>query len=185
MPSARKLIARNVRRRRRATASVDGKSEKGSRSLRLLPFMQKLLPSRALRRSRRSRTVACTRPPPLAPNDWWAQARQSKAWPLEERGKGGIRTARAAGRARKRQESEPPDAHGAGVGQAPRGSRYEGKDIHTLSRREQAVHPAQCWDQAPPAGSPLTRDGPGSLCQYIRTGVPPARVSRPLASHHP
>jgi hypothetical protein len=30
---------------------------------------------------------------------------------------------------------------------------------------------------APPAGSFLTRGGPGGLYRYIRTGVPPARVS--------
>jgi hypothetical protein len=146
--------------------------------------MQKLLPFRALRRPRRSRTDACTRPPPLTPNEWWAQALQSKAWPLEERGKGGIRTARAAGRARIKQKSEPPDARGTGGGRAPRGSLYGGKDIHALPRREQAVHPAKCWDLAPPAGSSLTRGGPGGLCRYIRTGVPHARVSRLLASHY-
>jgi hypothetical protein len=36
---------------------------------------------------------------------------------------------------------------------------------------------------APPADLFLTRGGPGGLCWYIRIGVPPARVSRPLASH--
>jgi hypothetical protein len=123
MPSARKLIARCVQRRRGAAASVDGKSEKVA-----IPFGAYLLckgcsASRAPRRPRRSRRVACTRPPPLTLNDWWARARQSKEWPLEAAGKGGIRTARAARRARIRQESEPSDAHGAGGGRAPRGSR--------------------------------------------------------------
>jgi hypothetical protein len=174
-----------LRRRRGATASVDGKSEKVAVPFGAYLLCKRLLPSCALRRPRRSRTVACTRPPPLTPNDWWARAHQSMAWPLEERGKGGIRTARAAGWARIRQESEPPHAHGAGGGRAPWGSRFGRKDIHALTWREQAVHPAQCWDLAPPAGSSLTRGGPGGLCRYIRTGVPPARVSRPLASQHP
>jgi hypothetical protein len=49
-------------------------------------------------------------------------------------------------------------------------------------RRKQAVHSAHRWDMAPPAGSFLTRGGLGGLCRYIRIGVPPARVSRPLAS---
>jgi hypothetical protein len=104
---------------------------------------------------------------------------------LEDRGKGGIRTAHAARRARIRQESEPSDAHGAHGGRAPLESRYERKDIHALARRERAVHPARCWDLAPPAGSSLSLGGPGGHCRYIQTGVPLARVSRPLASHKP
>jgi hypothetical protein len=174
-----------MRRRRGAAASVVGKSEKVAVPFGAYLLCKRLLPSRAPRRPRRTRTVACTRPPPLTPHDRQAQAHQSWAWPLEERGKGGIRTAQAAGRARIRQESEPPDAHGAGGGRTPRGSHFGGKDIHALSRREQAVHPARCWDLAPPTGSSLSRGGPGGLCRYIQTGVPPARVSRPLASRNP
>jgi hypothetical protein len=124
-------------------------------------------------------------PPSLTPYDRWARARQSAAWALEDRGRGGIRTARAARRARIRQESEPSDAHGVRGGRAPRGSRYGRKDVRALTRRERTVHPARCWDLAPPAGSSLSRGGPGGLCRYIQTGVPPARVSSPLASHNP
>jgi hypothetical protein len=43
-PSARKLIARNVRRRKGATASVDGKSEKVAVPFGAYLFMQKAVP---------------------------------------------------------------------------------------------------------------------------------------------
>jgi hypothetical protein len=47
-------------------------------------------------------------------------------------GKGGTRTARGAGQARIRQESEPPDARGTGGGWAPLGSRRGGKVFPAL-----------------------------------------------------
>jgi hypothetical protein len=90
-------------------------------------------------------------------NGRWRQGKKMESKPPEPRD--GIK-----------QESEPPDARGAGGGRAPRGSRQGGKDIPALSRREQAVHPAQRWDMAPPAVSFLTRGGPGGLCRYIRIG---------------
>jgi hypothetical protein len=148
--------------------------------------MQKAAPPLA---SRGDRGEVERSPAPPSPSltlyGQWARAHQSLAWVLEDRGKGGIRTARAVGRAQIRQESEPSDAHGVRGGRAPRGSRYGQKDIHALTWRERAVHSARCWDLAPPAGSFLSRGGPGGLCRYIRIGVAPARVSRPLASHNP
>jgi hypothetical protein len=33
------------------------------------------------------------------------------------------------------------------------------KDIHALSQREQAIHPAQRWNMAPPTGSSLPEVG--------------------------
>jgi hypothetical protein len=123
MPSARKPIAKGERRRKGTAVSTEGKSKKVAGLFGAYLLSKSCSPSRAPRLSRRSRTAAYTKPPPLTPNGWWARAHQSRVWPLEARGKGGIRTARAAGRARIRQESEPPDAHDAGGGRAPRGSR--------------------------------------------------------------
>jgi hypothetical protein len=93
MPSARKQIA-NVRRRRGVAATDEGKSKKVAGLLGAYLLSKSCSPSRAPPRPRRSRTAACTRPPPLTPNDWWAWARQSKEWLLEAGGKA---------------ESEPPE----------------------------------------------------------------------------
>jgi hypothetical protein len=181
---------KGMRRRRGAAASVVGKSEKVA-----VPFGAYLLcKSCCLLAFHDDRGEVERLPPPAPPlltlYDRWARAHQSSAWVQEDQGgggekKGGDRTARAARRARIRQEPEPSGAHGARGGRAPRGSRYGRKDIHALPRRERVVHPARCWDLAPPAGSSLSRGGPGGLCRYIRTAVPPARVSRPLAFHNP
>jgi hypothetical protein len=99
MPSARKLIAKCERRRRGATATVEGKSEKVAGLFGAYLLCKSHSPFRAPRRPRGSRTAAYTRSPPLTLNDRRARARQSKEWPLEVGGKGKIRTARAAGRA--------------------------------------------------------------------------------------
>jgi hypothetical protein len=179
-PGARKLIARRDAETKGRYGVCCWRERKGSRSLRRIPFMQKTAPPFV---SRGDRGEAERSPAPPSPtltlNDRWARVHQSLAWALEDRGKGGIRTARAARRARMRQESEPSDAHGARGRRVPRGSRYGRKDIRALAWRERAVHPARCWDLAPPAGSSLSRGGPGGLCRYIQIGVPPARVSRP------
>jgi hypothetical protein len=100
MPSARKPIAKGELRRRGTAASAEGKSKKVDGLSGAYLLSKICSPSRAPRRPRRSRTAACTRPPPLTPNDWWARARQLRVWPLEARGKGKIRTARVVGRAR-------------------------------------------------------------------------------------
>jgi hypothetical protein len=185
-PGARKPIARRDAETKERYGVRCWQERKGSRSLRRIPFMQKAAPTLA---SCGDQGEVERSPAPPSPSltlyDQWARAHQSLAWVLEGCGKGRIRTARTARRARIRQESEPSDAHGARGGRAPRGSRYGRKDIHALARRERAVHPARCWDLAPPAGSSLSRGGPGGLCRYIQIGVPPARVSRPSASHNP
>jgi hypothetical protein len=46
----------------------------------------------------------------------------------------------------------------------------EGKVLLAPSQWEQPVHPAQHKIMAPPAGSYLTRGGPGGLYRYVQTG---------------
>jgi hypothetical protein len=184
--SARKPIARRDAKTKGRYGVCCWQERKGGRSLRRIPFMQKAAPTLASCGDRGEDERSPAPPSPsLTHHDQWARAHQSLAWVLQGRGRGGIRTARAARRARIRQESEPSDAHGARGGRAPRGSLYGQKDIHALTWRERAVHPARCWDLAPPAGSFLSRGGPGGLCRYVRVGVPPARVSGPSDSHNP
>jgi hypothetical protein len=55
MPSAKKLIARCVRRRRGAAASVEGKSEKVAIPLGTYLLCKSCSPSRAPRRPKKSR----------------------------------------------------------------------------------------------------------------------------------
>jgi hypothetical protein len=76
-----------ARKRGGAVASVEGKSGKVAVSFGAYLLCKSCSPSRAPRRPRSSRTVACTRPPPLTPNDWWARARKSKECPLEAGGR--------------------------------------------------------------------------------------------------
>jgi hypothetical protein len=136
-PGARKPIARRDAEMKGRYGVCCWQERKGSRSLRRKPFMQKAAPTLASCGDRGEvERLPAPPSPSLTLNDQWSWAYQSLAWVLEGRGKGRIRTARAARRARIRQESEPSDAHGACGGRAPRGSRYGRKDIHALARRE-------------------------------------------------
>jgi hypothetical protein len=97
MPSARKLDA-NVRAETMGRYGVFcWQGRKGSRSLRSIPFMQKLLPSRASRRPRRSRTVAYTGP--------------QLSHPMTG-GPGPASQWRGLWRRGRKAESEPPEPHG-------------------------------------------------------------------------
>jgi hypothetical protein len=82
MPCARKLIAK-VQAETKGAATVEGKSEKVAGLFGAYLLCKSCSPSRAPQRSRRSRTAAYTRPPPLTLNDRWAQTRQSREWLLE------------------------------------------------------------------------------------------------------
>jgi hypothetical protein len=69
MPSARKLDA-NVRAETMGRYGVCcWQGRKGSRSLRSIPFMQKLLPSRAPAATEEKSNGCLHRAPPLTPND--------------------------------------------------------------------------------------------------------------------
>jgi hypothetical protein len=122
MPSARKQIA-NVRVETKGRCGVWRRQErKGSRTLRR-PLLSKAAHLFELHGNRGEAEGFATPGPRLSPSmigGPWPVGQRSGCW--RRGGEGGIRTARAAGRAQIRQEPEPSGARSAGRRRAPRGS---------------------------------------------------------------
>jgi hypothetical protein len=102
MPSARKLIARCVQRRRGAAASVEGKSEKVAVSFGAYLLCKSCSLSLELRGDRGEAEGSPVPGPLLSHPMTVGSGPPVKGVAAGGRGKGGIRTARAAGRARMR-----------------------------------------------------------------------------------
>jgi len=167
-----------------------GKYEKSSRSLQHVPLIR-LFPLLCSVMTEGNRSVVRTKRPLLTPMTSGPEPTSHRRGRWRRGGKRWNLNRRYSMTRADKTEAEPSGALKAAVGGpseiVPRG------EVHLCPSEVRAAGlslPLHCGsylhkDMAPPAGSYLTRGGPGGYCRYPRTGVPPLAVSRQGSCSYP